>query len=159
MPRKTLKPREKRGLPPPDYQYNSVLLSRIINKINFAGKRSTAESLVYQALEKVKEKTNEDPIQVLNRAIETVRPLLEVRPRRVGGATYQVPMEVPQVRSTTLAIHWILGSARSKTGRPFFERFAEELVSASKKEGAAFKKREDTHRMAEANKAFAHYRW
>jgi small subunit ribosomal protein S7 len=159
MPRKTLKPREKRGLPPADLRFNSVLVSRIINKLNFAGKKTTAESILYGALERIHEKTKEDPIVVLNRAIDTVRPLLEVRPRRVGGATYQVPSEVPQARSITLAINWLLIAARAKTGRPMFERFAEEILAASKKEGMAYKKREDTHKMAEANKAFAHYRW
>ena len=159
MPRKTLKPREKRGLPPADLRFNSVLVSRIINKLNFEGKKTTAESILYGAMERIHEKTKEDPIQVLNRAIETVRPLLEVRPRRVGGATYQVPSEVPHARSITLAINWLLIAARTKTGRPMSDRFAEEIIAASKKEGMAFKKREDTHKMAEANKAFAHYRW
>ena len=159
MPRKPLKPREKRGLPPPDYKYNSVLVSRMVNKMNFAGKKNTSESIVYGALDKIKGTTKEEPTLVLNRAIDNIRPLVEVRPRRVGGATYQVPMEVPQVRSVTLALHWLFLAARSKTGRPMKERLAEEIIAASKKEGAAYKKREDTHRMAEANKAFAHYRW
>lgn len=159
MPRKTLKPREKRGLPPPDYKFSSVLVARMINKINFRGKKSIAGKIVYTALDKVKEKTKEEPLQVLNRAIENVRPLVEVRPRRVGGATYQVPSEVPHERSVTLAVNWMLQFARDKTGRPMFERLADEIVAASKKEGATFKKREDTHKMAEANKAFAHYRW
>lgn len=159
MPRKTLKPKEKRGFPPPDYRFNSQVVSRIISKLNFEGKRTTAENIMYGALDKVKEKTKEEPMQVLTRAIDTVRPLLEVRPRRVGGATYQVPMEVPQSRSITLAIQWLLNAARDKTGRPMFERLAEEIIQASKKEGSAFKKREDTHKMAESNKAFAHYRW
>jgi len=159
MPRKKLKPREKRELPPPDYKYNSLLVSRIINKLNFAGKKNLAENIFYSALDRVKQTTKEEPAGVLNRAVETVRPLVEVRPRRIGGATYQVPMEVPQTRSITLAIQWLLEAARMKTGRPMEQRLAEEIVAASKKEGTAFKKREDTHRMAEANKAFAHYRW
>lgn len=159
MPRKELKPKEKRGFPPPDYQYNSLLISRVVSKLNFSGKKSCAESIVYSALDKVKEKTKEEPLLVFTRAVDTVRPLLEVRPRRVGGATYQVPMEVPKERSITLALNWILSSAREKKGRPMFERLAEEIISASRKEGNAFKKREDTHKMAEANKAFAHYRW
>jgi small subunit ribosomal protein S7 len=159
MPRKTLKPREKRGLPPPDYKYGSILLSRIINKLGFRGKKTIAETILYSALDRVKEKTKEDPVVVLNRAIETIRPLVEVRPRRVGGATYQIPMEVPQTRSITLAINWILQYSREKTGKPMNERLAEEILAASRKEGASFKKREDTHKMAEANKAFAHYRW
>ena len=159
MPRKTLKPREKRGLPSADYRYNSVLVSRLVNKLNFSGKKNTAETIIYGALEKIKDKTKEEPLLVLTRAIDTIRPLLEVRPRRVGGATYQVPMEVPHARSITLAINWLLTATRSKTGRPMIDRLAEEVIAASKKEGASFKKREDTHRMAEANKAFAHYRW
>ncbi len=159
MPRKTLKPREKRGLPPPDYKFNSLVVSRIVNKINFAGKKNLAENIFYGAMDRVKETTKEEPLNVLNRAMETIRPLVEVRPRRVGGATYQVPMEVPQTRSITLAIQWLLDAARQKTGRPMQQRLAEEIVAASKKEGSAFKKREDTHKMAEANKAFAHYRW
>ncbi|MBI2916249.1 MAG: 30S ribosomal protein S7 [Elusimicrobia bacterium] len=159
MPRKTLKPREKRGFPPPDYRYQSPIVSRLVNKINFEGKRSHSEMIVYGAMDLVKEKIKEEPLQVFLRAIESVRPLLEVRPRRVGGATYQVPMEVPMDRSVTLALQWILNAARAKTGRPMVERLCEEILAASKKEGTAFKKREDTHRMAEANKAFAHYRW
>lgn len=159
MPRKRLKPREKRDLPPPDYKYNSLLVSRLMNKMNFEGKKSQSQAIIYGALDKVKEKVKEEPLQVLNRAIETVRPLLEVRPRRVGGATYQIPMEVPMTRSITLALNWILIAARSKTGKPMADRLAEEILMASKKEGTAFKKREDTHKMAEANKAFAHYRW
>lgn len=159
MPRKRLKPREKRDLPPPDYKYNSLLVSRLMNKMNFEGKKSQSQAIIYGALDKVKEKVKEEPLQVLNRAIETVRPLLEVRPRRVGGATYQIPMEVPMTRSVTLALNWILIAARSKTGKPMADRLAEEILMASKKEGSAFKKREDTHKMAEANKAFAHYRW
>lgn len=159
MPRKALRPREKRDLPSADYRFNSILVTRLINKINFAGKRSTAESIVYGALDRIHEKTKEESLQVLNRAIETIRPLLEVRPRRVGGATYQVPMEVPHSRSITLAINWLLLATRAKTGRPMTERLADEVIAASKKEGASYKKREDTHKMAEANKAFAHYRW
>ena len=159
MPRKALKPREKRPAPIPDYLFNSVLITRMINKINFAGKRNTAEKIVYTAMGKIKDKTKEDPMQVLTKAIESVRPLLEVRPRRVGGATYQVPMEVPQARSINLALNWLLISTRAKSGRPMFELLADEIIAASKKEGATFKKREDTHKMAEANKAFAHYRW
>ncbi len=159
MPRKSLRPRERRALPGPDSKYNSVLVTRFINKLNFEGKKSTAEKVFYGALEMVKEKANEDPLAVFTRAIENVRPLLEVRPRRVGGATYQVPMEVPQVRSITMAISWLIQFAQARTGKPMFERLGQEILDASKKEGSAMKKREDTHRMAESNKAFAHYRW
>ncbi|MDR1940857.1 MAG: 30S ribosomal protein S7 [Endomicrobium sp.] len=159
MPRKALKPREKRGLPEPDSKFGSVLIARFISKLNFRGKKSLAESILYDSFDIVKEKTGEDPVAVFNRAIENIRPLLEVRPRRVGGATYQVPMEVPMVRSTTLAINWLIEISRNKTGKPMCERLAQEIIDGSKKEGAAIKKREDTHKMAEANKAFAHYRW
>jgi small subunit ribosomal protein S7 len=159
MPRKELRPRERRGLPVEDSQYNSVLVSRFVNKLNFQGKKSTAEGIFYTALDIVKEKTSEEPLAVFNRAIENVRPLLEVRPRRVGGATYQVPMEVPHMRSTSLAIRWLISFARARTGKPMAERLAQEIIDAGRKEGSAVKKREDTHRMAESNKAFAHYRW
>jgi small subunit ribosomal protein S7 len=159
MPRKGLKPRERREAPPPDYKYNSVLVSRIINKINFTGNKNAAERIVYKAMDIVKEKMKEDGLSVVMKAIETVRPLVEVKPRRVGGATYQVPCETRQPRSIALAIRWILAAARSRSGKPMADRLAEELILAVKKEGTAFKKREDTHRMAEANRAFAHYRW
>ncbi|MFC1501450.1 30S ribosomal protein S7 [Elusimicrobiota bacterium] len=159
MSRKTLRPRERRGLPDADSKYNSVLVSRFLNKLALAGKKTVAEGVLYDAFDIVKEKTKEDPLLVFNKAIDNVRPLVEVRPRRVGGATYQVPSEVPQARSTTIAIRWIITFAQSRKGRPMSERLATELIEASRKEGAAIKKREDTHRMAEANKAFAHYRW
>ncbi|MDR2399224.1 MAG: 30S ribosomal protein S7 [Endomicrobium sp.] len=159
MPRKALKPKEKRGLPEPDSKFGSVVIARFISKLNFEGKKSIAESIMYDSFDIIKEKTGEDPVAVFNKAIENIRPLLEVRPRRVGGATYQVPMEVPSTRSITLAINWMIESARSKTGKSMCERLAQEIVDGSKKEGAAIKKREDTHKMAEANKAFAHYRW
>ena len=159
MPRKALKPKEKRGLPEPDSRFGSVVIARFISKLNFEGKKSIAESIMYGSFDIVKEKTGEDPVSVFDRALENIRPLLEVRPRRVGGATYQIPMEVPLVRSTTLAINWLIEIARKKTGKPMRERLAQEIIDASKKEGAVIKKREDTHKMAEANKAFAHYRW
>lgn len=159
MPRKALKPKEKRGLTEPDSKFGSIVVARFISKLNFEGKKSTAESIVYDSFDIIKERTSEDPVAVFNRALENARPLLEVRPRRVGGATYQVPMEVPTARSITLAINWIIEIARRKTGKPMCEKLAQEFIDGSKKEGAAMKKREDTHRMAEANKAFAHYRW
>lgn len=159
MPRKELRPRERRGLPNPDTQFSSVLVARFINKLNSAGKKSTAEKIFYKSMEYIKEKTKSDPLNVFTQAMENVRPLLEVRPRRVGGATYQVPSEVPALRSATLAIRWILSFARARKGKPMHERLATELIEASRKEGSAIKKREDTHKMAEANKAFAHYRW
>lgn len=114
---------------------------------------------MYDAMDILKQKTGEDPIAVLTKAIENVRPLLEVKARRVGGATYQVPIEVNALRSSTIAMRWLLDAARSKSGSPMATRLAEELLAATRKEGSAFKKREDTHKMAEANRAFAHYRW
>ncbi len=159
MPRKGLRPRDRRELPPPDFKYNSVLVSRLVNRINFQGKKLAAEKVVYGAMDVIKEKTKEDPLIVLTKAIENIRPLLEVKARRVGGANYQVPIEVKPLRSSTLAMRWILAAARTRKGLPMAQLLAEELLLAYKKEGAAFKKREDTHRMAEANRAFAHYRW
>jgi small subunit ribosomal protein S7 len=159
MPRKTLKSKKKRGILSSDSKFGSVVIARFISKLNFEGKKSTAESIVYDSFDIIKERTGEDPVTVFNKALENIRPLLEVRPRRVGGATYQVPMEVPLARSMTLAINWLIEISRSKTGKPMCERLAQEIIDGSKKEGAAMKKREDTHKMAEANKAFAHYRW
>ncbi len=159
MPRKVLKPRERRALPPPHFKYGSVLVSRLINRINYAGKKSMAERIVEKAFNAIQEKTKEDPLAVFNRAMENAKPLVEVKPRRVGGATYQVPVQVRPERGTAIAMRWVIQFAREKTGKPFSERLAEEILSASRKEGGAIKKREDTHRMADANKAFAHYRW
>ena len=159
MPRKGLRPRDRRELPSGDFKFNSVLVSRFVNKLNFQGKKSKAQGVVYGAMEYLHEKTKEDAVTVLNKAIENVRPLLEVRPRRVGGATYQVPNEVRPMRSSTLAMRWIIDAARARTGKPMAEKLGEELLLAARKEGSAFKKREDTHKMAEANRAFAHYRW
>ena len=159
MPRKGLRPRDRRPPPPADYRYKSVLVSRLINKLDYAGRKAQAERVMYDALEIVAEKTKEPALDVFTRAIENIRPLLEVKARRVGGATYQVPIEVSVTRSSTLAMRWMLDAARAKSGKPMAERLAEEILAANKKEGIAFKKREDTHRMAEANRAFAHYRW
>jgi len=159
MPRKGLRPRDRREAPPPDYKYASGLVSRFINKLNYQGKRLAAEKVFYGALNVVKERTKEEPLAVFTQAIENIRPLLEVRPRRVGGATYQVPSEVRPTRSYAVAMRWLIGAAAQRTGKPMSERLADEILSAIKKEGVAFKKREDTHKMAEANRAFAHYRW
>ena len=159
MPRKGLRPRDRRDLPPADYKYQSVLISRFINKLDYCGNKHSAERVVYSAMNILHEKTKEEAVAVMTRAIENVRPLLEVRPRRVGGATYQVPSEVRPLRSSTLAMRWLIDAARGRTGKPMADRLAEEVLAASKKEGVAFKKREDTHKMAEANRAFAHYRW
>jgi small subunit ribosomal protein S7 len=159
MPRKGLRPRDRRDAPPADFKYNSVLLSRLVNKLNYQGKKLAAEKIVYDAMEIIADKTKQDALNVFTQAIENVRPLLEVKARRVGGATYQVPIEVNPTRSTTIAMRWIIDAARQKTGKPMAVRLADELLAANKKEGMAFKKREDTHKMAEANRAFAHYRW
>jgi small subunit ribosomal protein S7 len=159
MSRKEIRPRDRRPLPTADSKFSSVLVARFLNKLIERGKKSKAEQVLYGAFEIVKEKLKEDPLNVFNRAIENVRPLVEVKPRRVGGATYQVPVEVPQLRSQTIAMKWLIGFARDKSGKPMADRLAQEFIEASKKEGAAIKKREDTHKMAEANKAFAHYRW
>ena len=159
MPRKGLRPRDRRPQPAPDYKYNSVLVSRFINKLNFAGKTSTAERLLDDAMAIIAEKTKENALDVFNKCIENVRPLVEVKARRVGGANYQVPTEVKPLRSTSLAMRWLLAAAQSRKGRPMAEKLAEEILLGSKKEGSAFKKREDTHKMAEANRAFAHFKW
>ncbi len=145
---------------PPDIKYNSVLVQRFINKINYCGKKNTAMKIVYGAFDIISKKLNEDPLKVFMQAIENVRPLVELRPRRIGGATYQVPVEVPQYRGESLAMRWIIQFARQRKGKPMKEKLAEEIIAAYKKENsAAIKKREDTHKMAEANRAFAHYRW
>lgn len=157
MVRREVKPRP---LPPGDIKYNSQLVQRFINKINYRGKKNLAMKIVYGTFDLIKERTGEDPLKVFVQAIENVRPLVELRPRRIGGATYQVPVEVPQVRGETLAMRWIINFARQRKGKPIIEKLTEEILAAYKKEGsAAIKKREDTHKMAEANRAFAHYRW
>ncbi len=156
MPRKG--PATRRNLQP-DPIYRSTLVTQFVNKILQRGKRSVAERIVYDALKTVEEKTGSDPIDTLKRAVENVRPQLEVRSRRVGGATYQVPVEVRPRRATTLAIRWIVSFARDRRERTMADRLANELLDASNGLGATVKRREDTHKMAEANKAFAHYRW
>ncbi len=143
----------------PDPRYNSKAVNKFINMIMLKGKRSLAERVVYRSFDIIQERTGEDALGVFQKAIDNVRPLLEVKSRRVGGATYQVPVEVRAERSTNLAIRWIRNFARQKKGKPMEERLATELMDAYKGTGAAVKKREDTHKMAEANKAFAHYRW
>ena len=144
---------------PPDAKYNSVWVQVMINRIMKNGKKSVAERIMYKALEQVEERTKEDPRQVFEQAVRRVMPMLEVRPRRVGGATYQIPLEVRPARQISLAMRWILGAARSRQGRAMPERLAAELIDAYREQGVAIKRRDDTHRMAEANKAFAHYRW
>ena len=143
----------------PDAKYNSLILSKFINFIMYDGKKETSEKIIYEALEKIKNKTKEDPIKVFNEAINNIRPNLEVRSRRVGGATYQVPQEVKSKRSQTLALRWLLESTRKRKNKTMSDKLVDELIDASKNRGAAIKKREETHKMAESNKAFAHYRW
>ena len=157
MPRKGPAPRRELM---PDPIYRSVVVTQLVNKVLRHGKRSTAERIVSQALEIVQTKTGtDDPVGALKRAVDNVRPQLEVRSRRVGGATYQVPVEVKPRRANTLAIRWIVGYSRQRRERTMAERLANELLDASNGIGASVKRREDMHKMAESNKAFAHYRW
>ena len=143
----------------PDAKYGSLVLSKFINFIMYDGKKATAEKIIYNTLDKIKEKTKEDPIKVFNDAIGNIRPNLEVRSRRVGGATYQVPVEVRAKRSQTLALRWLLEATRKRKNKTMSDKLFNEIIDASKNRGSAIKKREDTHKMAESNKAFAHYRW
>jgi small subunit ribosomal protein S7 len=151
-------PAQRRELMP-DPVYRSVLVTQVINKVLQRGKRTVAERIVYGALEQVGQKTESDPVAVLKRAVENVRPELEVRSRRVGGATYQVPVDVRPRRATTLAIRWLTGYAKQRREKTMADRLANEILDASNGIGAAAKRREDMHKMAESNKAFAHYRW
>ncbi|MFN7088297.1 MAG: 30S ribosomal protein S7 [Candidatus Paceibacteria bacterium] len=143
----------------PDPLYGNSLVGRFINQVMRKGKKTKAQKIVYGAFEKIKQDTKTDPLVVFEQAIKNVSPLLEVRSRRIGGANYQVPVEVRGERRITLAMRWILQAARSRQGKPMHIKLAEELIAASKNEGAAIKKKLDTHRMAEANKAFAHFAW
>jgi len=143
----------------PDPVYRNVLVAKLINQIMRRGKKGTARKIVYRAFDIIKEKSKKDPLEIFEKALENTSPLLEVKPKRVGGATYQVPREVKGDRKTTLAMRWIITAAKAKKGRPMREKLAEELILAAKKEGSAIKKKEDTHRMAEANRAFAHFAW
>lgn len=142
-----------------DATYNSVVVTKFINTLMLDGKKSTAEGIMYGALEKAAEKLKVEPMALFEKAMENVKPAVEVRSRRVGGATYQVPVEVAPARAQALAIRWIISYARSKKGMPMAERLSRELMDAYNNEGSSVKKREDTHKMAEANRAFAHYRW
>ena len=143
----------------PDPRYGNRTLSRFINKIMYGGKKGTAERVVYGALAVVAERTRREPVEVFEQALRNATPVLEVKPRRVGGSTYQVPVEIRGDRRQSLAMRWLIGSARSRNGRSMQEKLAAEILDASNNVGATVKRREDTHRMAEANKAFAHYRW
>jgi small subunit ribosomal protein S7 len=143
----------------PDARYNNVLVTRFVNCLMLSGKKSTAERIFYGAMDIIEKKTGADGLTALKSAMTNVKPVLEVKSRRVGGATYQVPVEVRQDRRTALALRWLIQYSRSRPDHTMAERLAAEVIAASKNEGGAVKKREDTHKMAEANKAFAHYRW
>jgi len=143
----------------PDPIYGSVLVTQVVNKVMSRGKKSVAENIVYSALEQVGTKTGKPPVEVLEQAVKTVTPVLEVRSRRVGGANYQVPVEVPQRRARTLAVRWLVGYARERREKHMGEKLAGEILDALNQQGGAFKKKDDVYRMAQANKAFAHYRW
>jgi small subunit ribosomal protein S7 len=143
----------------PDPRYQNKILAKFVNNIMMRSKKSTAQMLVYDALERVEKQTKRPPIEVFEQAIRNVTPVLEVKPRRVGGATYQVPVELKGDRRTALAFRWLIKTARSRAGKSMAEKLAAELIDASHGVGATIKKREDTHKMAEANKAFSHYRW
>ena len=156
MPRKG--PVPKREIMP-DPMYNSTLVSRFINKLMYDGARGTAQTIFYDALDIIKEKSGNDPLDVFETAVRNVSPVLEVKPRRVGGATYQVPIEVSQRRKLILAIRWLVNASRARGEKTMAQRLAGELMDAANNMGTTVKKKEDTHKMAEANKAFAHYRW
>ena len=143
----------------PDPKFNSTIIPKLINNIMYDGKRGVAAKIVYEAIDKIKTKTKEEPINIFNEAINNIKPTVEVRSRRVGGATYQVPVEVRSDRSQALALRWIINSSRSRSEKSMIDRLGAELLDASSNKGNSVKKREDTHKMADANKAFAHYRW
>ncbi|NQV58313.1 MAG: 30S ribosomal protein S7 [Alphaproteobacteria bacterium] len=143
----------------PDAKYGDRVLTKFMNSLMVHGKKSTAETILYGALERVEEKAHQDPVQVFHEALENIKPALEVRSRRVGGATYQVPVEVRTDRSQALAIRWLISAARGRSENTMVERLSGEILDASNARGSSVKKREDTHRMAEANRAFSHYRW
>ena len=145
--------------PAPDARYHNLTAARLINKVMMCGKKRTSESAVYGALQLLEQHTSKDPVAALEQAVKNATPLLEVKPRRVGGATYQVPVEVPPDRAFSLAIRWLVNSARARAGKSMVEKLAAELSDASKRQGVTIKRREDVHKMAEANRAFAHYKW
>jgi small subunit ribosomal protein S7 len=153
------RPIKKKNSLSPDLKFNNLKVAKLINYVMLDGKKETARSVVYDAFDIVKDKTGEDPIMVFETAVKNVEPIMEVRSRRVGGANYQVPVEVRPERRLALALRWIVTFARKKSGMPMSERLAAEIMSAYKEEGESFKKKEDTHKMAEANKAFAHLAW
>ena len=143
----------------PDIQYNSLMVQMFINRMMYSGKKSTAQHIMYGALALIEERSKRPGLEVFEQAMKNATPQIEVKPRRVGGATYQVPVEVPADRRNTLAMRWLLGAARSRGGKSMVDKLANELMDAAANNGAAIKKREETHKMAEANRAFAHFRW
>ena len=143
----------------PDAKYNSPVITKFVTRMMLDGKKDTCTKIIYEAMDKLKAKTNQDPLEVFNKALDNVKPLVEVKSRRVGGATYQVPIEIRDSRREALAMRWIIAAARSRSGHGMADTLASELIDAFNNTGSAFKKKEDTHKMAEANKAFAHYRW
>jgi len=151
--------RAQKRLIDPDPRYNDLLIAKFINIVMECGKKSTAERIVYDALDIVKEKTAKEPLEVFRAALDNVRPLLETKSRRVGGATYQVPVSVSEDRGYSLALRWIRSYSRERKGKPMHEKLAQEIIDGFNKTGPSIKKREDMHKMAEANRAFAHYRW
>jgi small subunit ribosomal protein S7 len=156
MPRRYQPPKRKVD---PDPKYNNVQVAMFINRLMKDGKKSTARRVMYEAMEKIQERTGRDPVEVFEQALQNVAPMVEVKPRRVGGSTYQVPVEVNPYRRTSLAMRWLLNAARNRSGRGMPDRLANELLDAANGQGAAVKKKDDTHRMAEANRSFSHYRW
>ena len=155
MPRRNSPPKR---VTPPDNKYNHLWVAMIINRMMYGGKKSLAQGIMYDALDLIEERAKRNPIEVLEQGMRNVQPAIEVKPMRVGGATYQVPVEVPQERGVTLAMRWILENARSRGGRSMSEKLANELMDAANGQGASVKRKDDTHRMAEANRAFAHFR-
>lgn len=156
MPRRYRPPKREIA---PDIKYNNVMVAKFINKLMRAGKKSLAARILYDSFDIIAARMNRNPLDVFEQAINNAAPVLEVRPRRVGGATYQIPMEVPSDRRVSLAMRWLIQSARSRPGKSMAEKLANELMDAAQGTGATIKKKDDTHKMAEANKAFAHYRW
>jgi small subunit ribosomal protein S7 len=156
MPRKGFVPRREVGVDP---VYGSDLVTKFINCMMWDGKKSVAERTFYEAMERIGKKTNDEPLKIFKKAVENCKPMLEVKTRRVGGANYQVPVEVNPIRRQSLAIRWLISYARGRAGKTMVDKLSEELMDAANSRGGAIKKKEDVHRMAEANKAFAHYRW
>ncbi len=156
MPRRYRPPKRKIT---PDPRYGSENVARLINRVMLRGKKSLAERIVYDAFDIIEKRTGKPGVEIFEKALQNVMPVLEVRPRRVGGATYQVPLEVPAFRRRSLGLRWLVQAARQRSGKSMAEKLAAELIDAANNQGAAIKKKEDTHRMAEANRAFAHYRW